>query len=71
MNPAWIVVQIRINANLFDSVKNAIESAIWGGNYEFESASHFLREALREHASLPDIPLPHIIERDTLFLDLT
>jgi len=51
--------QIRINANLFDSVKNAVESAIWGGNYEFESASHFLREALREHATGKPLIVAH------------
>ena len=51
--------QIRIDAHLFDSVKNAIDSAIWGGNYEFESTSHFLREALREHARGKPLTVAH------------
>lgn len=43
--------QIRIDAHLFDEIKNAVDSAILGGNYALGSASHFLREALREHST--------------------
>jgi hypothetical protein len=42
--------QIRIDPFLFDEIKNAIDSAILGGNYTMSSTSHFLREALRDHS---------------------
>ncbi|MGH7249406.1 MAG: hypothetical protein ACREGC_00345, partial [Minisyncoccia bacterium] len=53
------VTQIRINANLFDSIHNAVESAIFGGDYSIESASHFIREALREHANGATLKVAH------------
>lgn len=53
------VTQIRIDSNLFASINNAVESAIFGGNYDIESASHFVREALREHASGKPLQVAH------------
>lgn len=53
------VTQIRIDLHLFDSIHNAVESAIFGGNYSIESASHFIREALREHAAGAPLKVAH------------
>lgn len=53
------VTQIRIDLHLFDSIHNAVESAIFGGDYSIESASHFIREALREHAAGAPLKVAH------------
>jgi len=53
------MVQIRIHKHLFESIKNSVESAIFGGNYEIESASHFLREALRDHLNGKQLKVAH------------
>jgi hypothetical protein len=53
------ITQIRIDVHLFDSLTNAIESAIFGGNYSIGSASHFVREALRDHANGAPLKAPH------------
>jgi len=53
------VAQVRIDAQLFDSLNNAVESAIFGGNYSVESASHFVREALREHIGGKELKVAH------------
>lgn len=53
------VTQIRIDTHLFDSIHNAVESAIFGGDYSIESASHFIREALREHAKGAPLKVAH------------
>jgi hypothetical protein len=53
------VAQIRINSHLFDSIHNAVESAIFGGNYSIESASHFIREALKDHISGVPLKVAH------------
>jgi hypothetical protein len=53
------ITQIRIDLHLFDSIHNAVESAIFGGNYTIESASHFIREALREHAAGAPLKVAH------------
>jgi len=53
------VTQIRIDAHLFDGIQNAVESAIFGGDYSIESASHFIREAMREHAAGSPLKVAH------------
>jgi len=53
------VTQIRIDAHLFDGIQNAVESAIFGGDYSIESASHFIREAMREHAAGTPLRVAH------------
>jgi hypothetical protein len=53
------ITQIRIDAQLFESLNNAVESAIFGGNYSIQSASHFVREALKEHASGTPLKVAH------------
>lgn len=53
------VTQIRIDIKLFDSIHNAVESAIFGGNYAIESASHFIREALKDHVSGMPLKVAH------------
>jgi hypothetical protein len=53
------VTQIRIDAHLFDSIHNAVESAIFGGDYSIESASHFIREALKDHATGTPLKMAH------------
>lgn len=53
------IIQIRIDSFLFDSIHNAVESAIYGGNYSIESASHFIREALREHVAGAPLKVGH------------
>lgn len=53
------VAQIRIDAQLFESLNNAVESAIFGGNYSIESASHFIRESLREHIAGKELKVAH------------
>lgn len=53
------VTQIRIDAHLFDSIHNAVESAIFGGNYSIESASHFIRESLKDHADGVPLKVAH------------
>jgi hypothetical protein len=53
------VTQIRIDAHLFDGIQNAVESAIFGGDYSIESASHFIREAMREHAAGVPLKVAH------------
>lgn len=53
------VAQVRIDAQLFDSLNNAVESAIFGGNYSVESASHFVRESLREHVAGKELKVAH------------
>jgi hypothetical protein len=53
------VAQIRIDAQLFESLNNAVESAIFGGNYAIESASHFIRESLREHIAGKELKVAH------------
>jgi len=53
------VTQVRIDELLFQSIRNAVDSAIFGGNYSVESASHFIREALREHAQGKPLGVAH------------
>jgi hypothetical protein len=53
------VTQIRIDAHLFASIHNAVESAIFGGDYSIESASHFIREALKDHAAGAPLKVAH------------
>ena len=43
--------QVRINTHLFETIKNAVASAISGENYSYLSAADFIRDALREHLS--------------------
>lgn len=53
------VTQIRIDTHLFDGIQNAVESAIFGGDYSIESASHFIREAMREYAGGGELKVAH------------
>jgi Arc/MetJ-type ribon-helix-helix transcriptional regulator len=53
------IIQVRIDPHLFDSIHNAVESAIFGGDYSVESASHFIREALREHVAGKPLKVAH------------
>ena len=49
--------QIRINTHLFDTLQNAINSAISGGNYRYGSAAEFMREALKDYAETKQLLL--------------
>lgn len=42
--------QIRINIHLFETIQNAVHSAISGGNYRYGSAADFIREAIKDYA---------------------
>lgn len=55
----FFVIQVRIDHHLFDSVHNAVESAIFGGNYSVGSASDFIREALKEHVAGKPLKAAH------------
>lgn len=49
--------QIRINIHLFDTLQNAVNSAISGGNYRYGSAADFMREALKDYAETKQLLL--------------
>ena len=49
--------QIRINIHLFDTLQNAVNSAISGGNYRYGSAADFIREALKDYAETKQLLL--------------
>jgi hypothetical protein len=43
--------QVRVDVLLFETIKNAVGSALLGENYSYLSAADFIREALREHSN--------------------